>query len=106
MYLVPFAFYRGNGYFNSFVGRVRDSSSAGQTMTYVSFWGACNSVVGGWEDLGCKEEILYYCIYPECNFLLMISNFYVFHVCACICVCLCVFVCAPMHGFTVICELW
>ena len=31
---------------------------------------------------------------------------HVVHVCACICVCLCVFVCAPMHGCTVICELW
>ena len=60
--LVPFVlfvsvllfFCRGKGYFNSLVGRVRDSSSAGQSMTYVSFWGAYNSVVGGWEDLGCK----------------------------------------------------
>ena len=60
--LVPFAllvcfllfFCRGKGYFNSLVGRVRDSSSAGQSMTYVSFLGAYNSVVGGWEDLGCK----------------------------------------------------
>ena len=54
LYLVTFVFCRGNGYFNSLVGRVRDSSSAGQSMTYVSFWGAYNSVVGGWEDLGCK----------------------------------------------------
>ena len=60
--LVPFVlfvsvllfFCRGKGYFNSLVGRVRDSSSAGQSMTYVSFLGAYNSVVGGWEDLGCK----------------------------------------------------
>ena len=54
LYFVPFVFCRGNSYFNSLVGRVRDSSSAGQSMTYVSFLGAYNSVVGGWEDLGCK----------------------------------------------------
>ena len=66
MYFVPFLlflsffllffFCRRKGYFNSLVGRVRDSSSAGQSMTYVSFLGAYNSVVvvGGWEDLGCE----------------------------------------------------
>ena len=54
LYLVPFIFCRENSYFNSLLGRVRDSSSAGQSMKYVSFWGAYNSVVGGWEDLGCK----------------------------------------------------
>ena len=54
MYLAPFVFGRGNGYFNFLMGRVRDSSSAGQSMTYVSFWGAYNSVVGGLEDLGIK----------------------------------------------------
>ena len=31
---------------------------------------------------------------------------HVFHLCARVCVCLCVFVCAPMHGCSVICELW
>ena len=41
LYLVPFAsffllfFCRGEGYFNSLVGRVRDSSSAGHSMPYV-----------------------------------------------------------------------
>ena len=54
LYLVPFVFCRGDGYFNFLEGRVRYSSSAGQSMTYVSFLGAYNSVVGGWEDLGCK----------------------------------------------------
>ena len=54
LYLVTFVFCRGNGYFNSLVGRVRDSSSAGQNMTNVPFWEVYNSVVGGWEDLGCK----------------------------------------------------
>ena len=54
LYLAPFVFGRGNGYFNFLMGRVRDSSSAGQSMTYVSFLGAYNSVVGGREDLGCK----------------------------------------------------
>ena len=46
MYLVPFAlflfllfFCREKGYFNSLVGRVKDSSSAGQSMTYVSVLG-------------------------------------------------------------------
>ena len=53
LHLFPFVFCRGDGYFNPLVGRVR-GSSAGQNMTYVSFLGAYNSVVGGWEDLGCK----------------------------------------------------
>ena len=53
-YIVPFVFCRENGYLNSLVGRLRDLSSAGQSMTYFSFWGSYNSVVGGWEDLGCK----------------------------------------------------
>ena len=44
-YLISFVLCRGNGYFNSLVGRVRDSSSAGQSMTYISFLGAYNSVV-------------------------------------------------------------
>ena len=54
LYLVPFAFCRRNGYFNSLVGRVRNLSSAGQNMTNVSFMGAYNSAVRGWEDLGCR----------------------------------------------------
>ena len=41
-------------FFNSLVFRVKDSSSAGQSMTYASFLGAYNSFVGGWEDLGCN----------------------------------------------------
>ena len=45
-------FCRGEGYFNSLVGRVRDSSSAGHSMTYVL--GAFNSFVGGWVDFGCN----------------------------------------------------
>ena len=53
MYLVPFVFCRRNGYFNSLVVTVRDLSSAGQNMTNVSFLGAYNSAVRGWEDLGC-----------------------------------------------------
>ena len=65
MYLVPFVlfvsfsffllfFSRGKGSFNSLVGRLRDSSSAGQGMTYVSVLEAYNRFVGGWEDFGCK----------------------------------------------------
>ena len=41
-------------FFNSLVFRVKDSSSAGQSMTYASFLGAYNIFVGGWEDLGCN----------------------------------------------------
>ena len=60
--LVPFAllvcfllfFCRGKGYFNSLVGRVRDSSSTGQSMTYVSVLGVYNSFVGGWVDFRCN----------------------------------------------------
>ena len=48
------SFLGGNGYFNSLVSRVRDSSSAGHSMTSVSFLGAYNSVVEWWKDLGCK----------------------------------------------------
>ena len=54
LYLVPFVFCRRNGYFNSLVVTVRDLSSAGQNMTNVSFLGAYNSAVRGWEDLGCR----------------------------------------------------
>ena len=43
-------FFRGKGYFNSLVGRVRDSFSAGQDMTYVSVLGAYSSFVEGWVD--------------------------------------------------------
>ena len=43
-------FSRGKGYFNSLVSRVRDSSSAGQRMTYVSVFGAYNNFMGGWVD--------------------------------------------------------
>ena len=61
LYLVAFVlfvsfffFCRGKGYFNSLVGRVRDSSPAGQSMTYVSVLGAYNSFVGEWVDFGCN----------------------------------------------------
>ena len=63
LYLVPFVlfvsffllfFCRGQGYFNSLVGRVRDSSSAGQSMTYFSILGAYYSFVGGWVNFGCN----------------------------------------------------
>ena len=40
------------------VGRVRDSSSAGQSVTYISILEANNRFGGGGEGLG-----LYYCIY-------------------------------------------
>ena len=61
LYLVSFVFSfflfffcRGKSYFNSLVDRVRDSSSTGQSMTYVSVLGAYNSFVGGWVDFGCN----------------------------------------------------
>ena len=46
-------FCRGSGYFNSLVGRGRNSSSAGQSMTF-SVLGAFNSFVGGWVDFVCN----------------------------------------------------
>ena len=53
LYLVPFVFFffwlffsRGKGYFNSLVVRVRNSSSAGQSMTYISVLGAYSSFTG------------------------------------------------------------
>ena len=58
LYLVPFVsffllfFCRGKGYFNSLVGRVRDSSPAGHSMTYVL--GAFSSFVGRWVDFECN----------------------------------------------------
>ena len=58
------------------MGRVRNSSCAGQSMNYVSVLGAFNSFVGGWVDFGCN--VIYYCIYPKCIFLLIICNFYMF----------------------------
>ena len=64
MYLVPFIFCRGNGYFNSLVGRVRDSSSAGQSMTYVSVLGAYSSFVG----FGCIKNYLLIVYIPNVFF--------------------------------------
>ena len=49
-----FSFLGGKVIFNSLAGRVRDSSSAGQSKTHVSILKAYNSFVGGWEDFGCK----------------------------------------------------
>ena len=43
-------FSRGEGYFNSLLGRLRDSSCAGQSMRYVSVLGAYNNFVGGRVD--------------------------------------------------------
>ena len=70
LYLVPFAlflflffyFSRGKVYFNSLVGRLRDSSSAGQGMTYVSVLEAYNRFL--WEcgrilDVSKKSFIVY-----------------------------------------------
>ena len=53
-FFVLLFFCRGEGYFNSLVGRVRNSSSAGQSMTQVFVLGAYNSFVGGWVDFGCN----------------------------------------------------
>ena len=106
MYLVPFVFCRGNGYFNFLVGRLRDSSSAGQSMTYVSFLGL---IIVLWEDgriLNVSKQSCIIVYIPNLCFLLIICNFYVFFMFLLVCVCLCVFVCAPMHDCTVICELW
>ena len=57
LYLVPFVFFffwlffsRGKGCSNSLVDRVRNSSSAGQSMTYFSVLEAYSSFVGGWVD--------------------------------------------------------
>ena len=94
-------FSRRNGYFNSLVGWVKDSSSAGQSMTYVSVLGAYSSFVGfGW----IKNYLLLYLsrMYFFTNYLQFL---HVLYVCTCICLCLCVFVCAPMRGCTVICQL-
>ena len=38
------------------MGRVRNSSSAGQSMTYVSILEAYNSFVGGWESLDVSKK--------------------------------------------------
>ena len=38
------------------MGRVRDSSSAGHSMTYVSISEAYNSFVGGWESLNVSKK--------------------------------------------------
>ena len=62
----------------------------------IVLWGGA----GGWEDLGCKEEIFYYCVYPECNFLLIICNFYVFF--TFVLVYVSVFVCLFVHQCMVV----
>ena len=47
-------FCRAYGFFISLVGRGRSSSSAGESMTYISVFGAFNSFVRGWVDFGCN----------------------------------------------------
>ena len=49
-------FSRGKGYFNFLMGRVRNSSSAGQSMIYVSILEAYNSFVGRWESLDVSKK--------------------------------------------------
>ena len=48
-------FSREKGYLNFLVGRVRDSCSADQSMTYV-FLEAYNSFVAEWEDLDASKK--------------------------------------------------
>ena len=55
-------------------------------------------------DVSKKYFIIVYIL--NVIFLLIIGNFYVFFTFVLICVCLCVFVCVPMRGYTVFCELW
>ena len=104
-FLLPFFFLlffsRRNGYFNSLVGWVKDSSSAGQSMTYVSVLGAYSSFVG----FGCIKNYLLLYISRMYFFTNYLQFLHVLYVCTCICLCLCVFVCAPMRGCTVICQL-
>ena len=63
------------------VGRMKDSSSAGQSMTYISVLEAYICFRGGWEVLGVSKKsvfiILYYCIIPNI-FSLIFCSFYVF----------------------------
>ena len=51
-----FFFSRWKGYFNFLVGRVNDSCSAGQSMSYVSILEAYNSFVGRWEGLDVSKK--------------------------------------------------
>ena len=66
----------GEGYFNMLVGRMKDSSSAGQSMTYISILEAYICFREEWEVLGVSMKsvfiILYYCIYPKYIF----TNFF------------------------------
>ena len=88
----------GEGYFNMLVGRMKDSSSAGQSMTYISILEAYICFREEWEVLGVSMKsvfiILYYCIYPKYIF----TNFFVvftcssrlrLYMCLSLCVCLC-----------------
>ena len=58
-----FFFPRGKGYFHFLVGEVRDSSSAGQSMTYVFILEAYNSLEGMLEGLGVSKESLLTIVY-------------------------------------------
>ena len=67
-----FFFSRWKGYFNFLVGRVNDSCSAGQSMSYVSILEAYNSFVGRWEGLDVSKKsfiIVYIPIYFFTNYL-------------------------------------
>ena len=68
-------FPRGKSYFNLLVGGLRDSSTAGQIMTYVLE--AFISFGAGWKGLGVsKEPILFYI--SKTFFLQFLKFFYMF----------------------------
>ena len=58
------------------VGGVRNSSCAGQSMTYVFISEAYISYGGGWEGLGVSKELLFIMVYISNIFLLIFYNFY------------------------------
>ena len=83
MYLVPLVllflllfFPRRKVYFILHVGGVRDSSSAGQSLTYVSILEAQIRFEGGCEGLPVSKN--HYLLLYLSLFLLIICNFYMF----------------------------
>ena len=81
------------------MGRVRNSSSVGQGMTYVSTTKTYNSFVGEWEGLDITKNHLL-CIYPKYIVLLITHNLYMFF--AFVIVYVSVFVCLFVHKYVVV----
>ena len=84
-----------NRLFYLLVDRVRDSSSAGQSVTYIFILEANNRFEGGGEGLGVIRKWIFIIVYISNIFSLIFCNFYMFF--RFVLVCMLVFVCLLVH---------